>query len=355
MTQSLRPNHPSRSPLSKSDPSSTLSHRDDQSCRAQPPLACKLSTQHLLTITDLNDDDIASIINRALYYINILRTKRTAPQILKARTQINLFFEDSTRTNLSFDLAGKKLGADVINVPVAASSVNKNEDMIDTVQTLNAMGADVMIVRASQPGIQQVLAHKVSCPVINAGDGTIEHPTQALLDAVTLTESFGSLSGLTIAICGDIRHSRVAGSGVRLFQRLGATVRFVGPQALMPTSDMYAGIERFNTLETGLAGADVVMALRMQFERMEDRSAVDQHEYYSTFGLTHTTLELAKPTAKVMHPGPMNRGIEISDALADDCDRSLILNQVFNGVATRMAVLDLMIAHAQIEDEMAAL
>ena len=307
-------------------------------------IARQLSAQHLLAINDLSDDDITMIINRALYYADILRTKQLAPQILKARTQINLFFEDSTRTNLSFDLAGKKLGADVINVPVAASSVNKNEDMIDTVQTLDAMGADVMIVRASQPGIHQLLARKVSCPVINAGDGTIEHPTQALLDALTLTAAFGDLSELTIAICGDIRHSRVAGSGVRLFQRLGATVRFVGPDALMPDANSFAGVERFTTLETGLAQADVVMALRMQFERMENRDAIDPHAYYSTYGLTHKTLEFAKPAAKIMHPGPMNRGIEISDALADDRARSLILSQVFHGVAARMAVLDLLIA-----------
>ena len=335
MTQALRPDN---------EPISASPHpRDGRLPGPAGIMTASLSTRHLLTIADLSDDDIQRIMIRAREYSAHLKTRTAARPILKARTQINLFFEDSTRTNLSFDLAGKKHGADVINVPVAASSVNKNEDMIDTVQTLGAMGADVMIIRAREPRVHRILADRVSCPIINAGDGTIEHPTQALLDAVTLADSFGSLSGLVIAICGDVRHSRVAGSGVRLFQRLGAAVRFIAPEVLLPDDDTFPGVARYTSLQTGLAEVDVVMGLRMQFERMENRHAIDPQTYHETFGLTHNTIRHAKPEVRVMHPGPMNRGIEISAALADDPERSLILSQVFHGVATRMAVLDLII------------
>ncbi len=264
-------------------------------------------------------------------------------QRLAGRTQINLFFEDSTRTNLSFELAGKKLGADVLNVPVAASSVNKGEALIDTVQTLAAMGAHVVIVRHKEPRVHSELARRIACPVINAGDGVREHPTQALLDAATIRSAFGRIEGLVVAICGDIRHSRVAASGAELLLRMGAEVRFVGPAPLMPDAAQFPQVKRFASLREGLAGADIVMGLRMQFERMEGDGRALAQGYFEEFGLTHQTLRLARPGAKVMHPGPMNRGVEIDGALADDEAHSLILKQVFYGVATRMAVLDALV------------
>jgi aspartate carbamoyltransferase catalytic subunit len=257
-----------------------------------------------------------------------------------------LFFEDSTRTNLSFDLAGRKLGADVVNVPVSASSVHKGESLIDTAQTLAAMGADVMIVRARQEGLHQHLDQLLDCVVINGGAGALEHPTQALLDAAAIRSKFETLDGLTIAICGDVKHSRVAGSDARLFTRLGAAVRFVGPAALMPDDNQFTDIERCANLKDGLKGADIVMGLRMQFERMGSGGKGAAQGYFETFGLTHETIKLANSGAFVMHPGPMNRGVEIDGTLADDPERSLILQQVFYGVATRMAVLDALLCSA---------
>jgi aspartate carbamoyltransferase catalytic subunit len=294
--------------------------------------------KNLVNIDDLADGDIAFVLELTDYYAGVLRGGRRPEQRLAGKTQINLFFEDSTRTNLSFELAGKKLGADVIVVPVAASSVNKGEGLIDTAQTLAAFGAHAMIVRHKEPRVHEQLAVRIACPIINAGDGVREHPTQALLDAATIRSVKGSLKGLTIAICGDVKHSRVAHSDARLFERLGANVRFVGPVALMPEDQKK--VPRFDSLAEGLAGADIVMALRMQFERMNEGGKDAAKGYYETFGLTHDTLKLAKPDAWVMHPGPMNRGVEIDGALADDPKRSLILRQVFYGVAARMACLD---------------
>ena len=307
--------------------------------------AAKRSFQarHLRSIEDLSDNDIQTIIDLSLFYGGELMAKRPLPEKLKGRTQINLFYEDSTRTNMSFELAGKKLGADAINLPVSASSVNKNEEMIDTVQTLDAMGADAMIVRASTPGIHQFLSEHVNCAIINAGDGAHEHPTQALLDSVTIISETGTIENKRIAICGDIRHSRVVGSDARLFQRLGAEVRFIGPASLMPDVDKFVGIERFDNLKDGLEGCHLVMPLRMQFERMSDKDMVDATTYFQTFGITYRSLEYAREDAKIMHPGPMNRGIEIEGTLADDPARSLILKQVFHGVPTRMAILDALI------------
>lgn len=316
-----------------------------QSSNPTPTSAKKRSFQarHLRSIEDLNDNDIQTIIELSLFYAGELKAKRPLPEKLKGRTQINLFYEDSTRTNMSFELAGKKLGADVINLPVSASSVNKNEEMIDTVQTLDAMGADAMIVRASTPGIHQFLSEHVNCAIINAGDGAHEHPTQALLDSVTIISEIGDIENKRIAICGDIRHSRVAGSDARLFQRLGAEIRFIGPASLMPGQDEFVGIQRFDNLKDGLEGCHLVMPLRMQFERMSDEDEVDATSYFQTFGITHRSLEYAREDAKIMHPGPMNRGIEIEGTLADDPERSLILKQVFHGVPTRMAILDALI------------
>ena len=310
--------------------------------RPSPP-AGGFTAKRLISIDDLADGDIRFILDLAEHYSGYLHASRAAPQRLNGRTQINLFFEDSTRTNLSFELAGKKLGADVINVPLAASSIHKGESLVDTAQTLAAMGADAMIVRAKEPGLHQKLDELLPCAIVNGGDGVREHPTQALLDAAAIQSEFGSLEGLNIAICGDIKHSRVAGSDANLFTRLGASLRFVGPPDLMPDADQFADVARCNSLKEGLDGADIVMGLRMQFERMADaadeiREAAD--DYFRAFGLTHETIKFAKPVARVMHPGPMNRGIEIDGALADDPERSLILRQVFYGVATRMAVLD---------------
>lgn len=312
---------------------------------ARPPSPGNgFSARNLINIDDVSDAEVAHILDLAEHYAGYLRQGTRPPQRLAGKTQINLFFEDSTRTNLSFELAGKKLGADVLNVPVAASSVNKGEALIDTVQTLAAMGAHVVIARHKEPRVHLELARRVACPVINAGDGVREHPTQALLDAATIRAAFGRIEGLVIAICGDIRHSRVAASGAELLLRMGAEVRFVGPSHLMPGAEHFRQVNRFSSLKEGLVGADIAMGLRMQFERMEGDGRAAAQGYYEEFGLTHETIRFAKPGAKVMHPGPMNRGVEIDGALADDAERSLILKQVFYGVAVRMAVLDLLIA-----------
>ncbi|MEM9262059.1 MAG: aspartate carbamoyltransferase catalytic subunit [Pseudomonadota bacterium] len=296
----------------------------------------------MISVDDLSLTDITYLLNLADYYADYLRMGARPAQRLAGKTQINLFFENSTRTNLSFELAGAKLGADVINVPVAASSVNKDESLLDTAQTLAAMAAHVVILRHAQPGVQSELQETLPCPIINAGDGSREHPTQALLDAATIRSAFGRTEGLTVAICGDVRHSRVAASDAKLFQRLGMHVRFVAPRALLPNENDMPGIPRYDSLKDGLAGADIAMGLRMQFERMDqsEAAAMEPNQYYSEFGLTHETLGYANDGALVMHPGPMNRGVEIDGALADDQSKSLILNQVFFGVATRMACLD---------------
>jgi aspartate carbamoyltransferase catalytic subunit len=310
--------------------------------RPLPP-GNRVSAANLIDIDDVSNAEVAHILDLADRYAGFLRRGERPPQRLAGKTQINLFLEDSTRTNLSFELAGKKLGADVLNVPVAASSVNKGEAIIDTVQTLAAMGAHVVIVRHKEPRVHAELARRIACPVINAGDGVREHPTQALLDAATIRAELGCIDGLVIAICGDIRHSRVAASDAELFLRLGAQVRFVGPAPLMPDAAMFPEVRRYSALKEGLSGADIVMALRMQFERMDEGGRALAQGYFDEYGLTHATLRHARPGAKVMHPGPMNRGVEIDGALADDETRSLILKQVFYGVAVRMAVLDALI------------
>ena len=306
-----------------------------------------LAARRLISIDDLSGADIAYILDLADHYAGYLSRSQPAPKRLAGVTQINLFFEDSTRTNLSFELAGKKLGADVINVPVAASSVHKGESLVDTAQTMAAMGAQVMIVRAKEESLHYTLDEVLPCMVVNGGAGTKEHPTQALLDASAIRSEFGSLEGLVVAICGDIKHSRVAGSDARLFRRLGAEVRFVGPTHLMPEGDQFTDIPRMDNLKDGLAGADIAMGLRMQFERMGEDGADAARGYYETFGLTHETIKLAKSGARVMHPGPMNRGVEIEGALADDKELSLILRQVFYGVATRMACLDALLTRGE--------
>lgn len=314
--------------------------------RPAPPRS-GFNVRRLISVDDLSDGEINYLLDLTEYYAGFLRRAAPAPRRLAGKTQINLFFEDSTRTNLSFELAGKKLGADVINVPIAASSVHKGESLIDTAQTMAAMSADVMIIRAREEGLHETLDDLLGCTIVNGGAGAREHPTQALLDAATIRSEFGRIDGLTIAICGDARHSRVASSDAVLLSRLGARVRFVGPAHLLPASDQFPDVERFNTLRDGLDGCDIVMGLRMQFERMEDGGKDAARGYFENFGLTHETIKLAKPGVRVMHPGPMNRGVEIDGALADDNERSLILRQVFYGVPARMAALDALLTRGE--------
>lgn len=301
------------------------------------------AASNLINVDDFPDAETNYVLELAEYYARFLKAGKSPPPRLAGKTQINLFFEDSTRTNLSFELAGRRLGADVLSVPVASSSVNKGESLVDTTQTLVAMGAHALIVRHREPRVHDELAKRITCPVINAGDGVREHPTQALLDAATIRSVYGTLKGLVIAICGDVKHSRVAASGATLFSRLGAEVRFVGPTHLMPPPYQLPQAKRFDTLRAGIADADIVMALRMQFERMDGDGKDAAKGYFETFGLSHETITFARPDARIMHPGPMNRGVEIDGDLADDENRSLILKQVFYGVATRMAVLDALI------------
>lgn len=312
----------------------------DNAARPAPPPG-GFSARHLVSIGDLSYADAVYLLDLAACYAPFIRDGRRPVQRLEGKTQVNLFYEDSTRTNYSFELAGLKLGADVVNVQVAASSVNKGESLADTAGTLAAMGASAIVLRHKEPRAPEMLADLVPCPVINAGDGAREHPTQALLDAMTIRETLGGIERRVIAICGDVKHSRVAASSAQLFERLGAQVRFVAPEHLMPPKDQFSTIARAHSLKDGLDGADVVMALRMQFERMEGEQRQDAARgYFERFGLTHETMKLARPGAKVMHPGPMNRGVEIDGALADDPACSLILRQVFYGVPVRMACLD---------------
>ncbi|MEO1251178.1 MAG: aspartate carbamoyltransferase catalytic subunit [Pseudomonadota bacterium] len=305
------------------------------------------AARHLLSVDDLSDYEIAYILELTEFYAGYLRRAAPAPKRLAGKTQINLFFEDSTRTNLSFELAGKKLGADVITVPVAASSVHKGESLIDTAQTLAAMAAEILVVRAKDETLHSALAERLDCSIVNAGAGAKEHPTQALLDVATIRSEFASVEGLIVAICGDVKHSRVAGSTARLLLRLGAEVRFVGPAPLMPDDRELPEVKRHNNLADGLRDADIAMALRMQFERMEGAGGEAAAGYFGAFGLTHETMKLAKPDARVMHPGPMNRGVEIDGALADDKTVSLVLRQVFYGVPTRMACLDALLTRGE--------
>ncbi len=306
-----------------------------------------IHSRHLLAIEGLHPPQIAAMLDLAESYVLLSRTGTTPRDRLRGRTLINLFFEDSTRTRTSFELAGKRLGADVINMPVATSSVNKGETLLDTASTLNAMNCDLLVIRHASSGAPALLARKVDAAVINAGDGTHEHPTQALLDALTIRRRLGGLQGLVVAICGDILHSRVARSNIHLLSAMGSRVRVVGPPTLIPPEAERLGIEVFHDMKAGLAGADVVMALRLQQERMTGGLVPSTREYFRFFGLDAEKLAYAKPQALVMHPGPMNRGVEIASRVADDPDRSVIREQVEMGVAVRMAVLD-MLAHAGI-------
>jgi aspartate carbamoyltransferase catalytic subunit len=298
------------------------------------------SFRHLLGIEGLNPAAATSLLDLAESYVLLNRSGKTQRDLLRGRTLINLFFEDSTRTRTSFELAGKRLGADVINMSVSTSSVAKGETLLDTAATLNAMNCDLLVVRHHRSGAPALLAQKVDAAVINAGDGTHEHPTQALLDALTIRRNKGRISGLTIAICGDIAHSRVARSNILLLTMMGNFVRVVGPPTLIPPGIDAAGVSVHTDMEEGLAGADIVMALRLQKERMDGSLIPSAREFFAYYGLDRRKLGFAKPDALVMHPGPMNRGVEIDSEVADDATRSVIKEQVEMGVAVRMAVLD---------------
>lgn len=295
--------------------------------------------RHLLGIGGLSPEDISLLLDRAEQAVAISRQPEKKKTTLRGRTQINLFFEASTRTQSSFELAGKRLGADVMNMPVGSSSVKKGETLIDTAITLNAMRPDILIIRHSSAGAAALLSQKVGCAVVNAGDGAHEHPTQALLDALTIRRTKGHVAGLTVAICGDILHSRVARSNIILLNALGAEVRLVAPSTLLPSGAEKMGCKVFTSMKDGLKDADVVMMLRLQRERMSGSFIPSVREYFRFFGLDAGKLALARPDALVMHPGPMNRGVEIATDTADG-PQSVIQEQVEMGVAVRMAVME---------------
>ena len=303
---------------------------------ARPPL---LKRQHLLAIDDISPFEALALIDLAEQYVEVSRQIDKRHAVLQGRTQVNLFFEASTRTQSSFEIAGKRLGADVMNMAVATSAVSKGETLLDTAMTINAMQPDFLVVRHQSSGAVELLAQKVTCAVINAGDGQHEHPTQALLDALTIRRHKKRFEGLVVAICGDVLHSRVARSNIHLLNKLGAQVRVVAPSTLLPSGIANFGVEVHRNMADGLAGADVVMMLRLQLERMSGAFVPSIREYYRFFGLNAEKLKAAKPGAMVMHPGPMNRGIEIDSDVADGV-QSVIREQVEMGVAMRMAVLD---------------
>ncbi len=295
--------------------------------------------RHFLSAADLNAPQATALLDLADGFVSLSRQASKTIDLLKGRTLMNLFFENSTRTQSSFELAGKRLGADVINMSARQSSMAKGETLIDTAVTLNAMQPDLLVVRHSASGAAALLSQKVGCSVINAGDGRHEHPTQALLDALSIRRAFGRVGGLTVAICGDVQHSRVARSNVALLNTLGAHVRLVGPPTLIPAGAERWGAEVHTDMASGLAGADVVMMLRLQLERMTGALVPSTREYFRFYGLDREKFAAAAPGARVMHPGPMNRGVEIDSDLADDPQISLIRDQVEMGVAARMAVL----------------
>mgnify|MGYP003669161670 CR=1 FL=1 len=298
--------------------------------------------KHLLGINDLSPEEIQDVLNRADYYAKALADGRWDRAKLDNKIVLTLFFENSTRTLTSFDIAAKRLGADVVNWNVQTSSIKKDESFSDTIDTLSAMNPDAIVIRHSEYGAPGFVAGRVNCPVINAGDSWREHPTQALLDALTIIQEKGSLNGLIISICGDVAHSRVANSNAQLLTKMGANVRFVAPEFLMPQKLPAQGIACFDNIEEGIKDADVVMCLRIQKERMDRGSIPSDAAYFNKYGLTLERLSHAKPDVLVMHPGPMNRGVEIADDVADDPTRSLMKKQVSNGIPTRMAVLDML-------------
>jgi aspartate carbamoyltransferase catalytic subunit len=300
------------------------------------------SARHLLGIEQLSVPDIQSILDLADQYVDFNRQAHKHSNALAGLTQINMFFENSTRTQASFEIAGKRLGADVMSMAMGASSLSKGETLIDTALTLNAMNPDLLVVRHPHSGAVDLLAQKVKCAVLNAGDGRHEHPTQALLDALTIRRAKGRLHRLNVAICGDIAHSRVARSNIFLLGKMESRIRLVGPKTLLPAGIDQFGVEVYQDMDEGLKDVDVVMMLRLQKERMDGGFIPSEREYYHRWGLNAEKLANAKPDAIVMHPGPMNRGVEIDGEIADDIRRSVIQEQVEMGVAVRMAAMDLL-------------
>ena len=301
--------------------------------------------KHLLAIEGLTPPEIGHLLDVAENYVLLNRSGKTQRDLLRGRTLINLFFEDSTRTRTSFEIAGKRLGADVINMSVATSSVNKGETLLDTAATLNAMNCDLLVVRHDQSGAPNLLAQKVDAAVINAGDGTHEHPTQALLDALTIRRRKGRLEGLVVALCGDIAALARGAVEHHLLPRWAAGCASSAPPTLIPAEVARLGVEVFHDMAAGLAGADVVMMLRLQKERMTRAWCPARGSISASRAWTRRSWPAAKPDALVMHPGPMNRGVEIDSAVADDPVRSVIKEQVEMGVAVRMAVLDTLLTY----------
>jgi aspartate carbamoyltransferase catalytic subunit len=309
-----------------------------------------LSLRHLLGIEPLQVSDIIRILDLAEKYAHRGSLREEDSRRLKGKTQINLFFETSTRTQVSFELAGKRLGAYVMSMAIKNSSIKKGETLIDTAATLNAMEPDILIVRHGDSGTAELLSQKINCAVINAGDGIHEHPTQALLDALTIRQHKKRLHNLNVAICGDVLHSRVARSNILLLNKMGNNVRVVAPPTLLPAGIEEMGVETFHDIRSGVKGCDVVMILRLQTERMKGNFVPSPREYFHRYGLDYEKLSHAKSDVIVMHPGPINRGVEIDAAVADDINLSVIQEQVAKGVAVRMAVLDLLAGSTEKSD-----
>lgn len=299
--------------------------------------------KHLLGIDELNRDQIDSILDRAQYYSESLEHGKWDHEKLKDKVVLHLFFEHSTRTLTSFEMAAKRLGADVINWNPETSSLSKGENFTDTIDTLAAMKPDAIVMRHSEFGAPKFVASRAGCPVINGGDSWREHPTQALLDALTMRQKFGSLEGLTVTIIGDIAHSRVASSNMQLLTKMGANVRVIAPDVLMPEKIVVDGVTKFSSLDDGLPGSDVVMTIRLQKERMDTALIKSDAAYFNEFGLTLAKLDQHCPQAVIMDPGPLVRNVQMEDSVAEDPVRSLILKQVANGIPTRMAVLDMLV------------
>ena len=314
-----------------------------------PAPETRFAPRHILGIEGLSPDQITSLLDIADGFVTLNRRREKKGDSLRGLTVINLFFETSTRTQTSFEMAAKRLGADVINMSVATSSIYKGESLIDTAMTLNAMRPDVLVVRHPHSGAVELLSQKVACAVISGGDGSHEHPTQALLDALTIRRRKGTIAGLVVTICGDIAHSRVARSNIHLLTTMGARVRVVGPPTLIPAMIERMGVEVFYDMAEGLANADIVMMLRLQLERMHGTFVPSLRENFHFYGLDADKLAAAKPDALIMHPGPINRGVEIDTLVADDIDRSVITEQVEMGVAVRMACLEAVTAHREAE------
>ena len=302
------------------------------------PEAARLSNRHLLGIEGMSPLEIRALLDRGNYFAD--HPTDSGGNALRGKIIVNLFYENSTRTRASFELAAKRLGGSVLNIAVAGSSVKKGETLLDTATTLNAMHPDVLVVRHNCSGAAKLLSQYVDAAVINAGDGRHEHPTQALLDALTIRRRIGRIEGLTVAICGDIANSRVARSNIHLLSTLGTKIRLVCPSTLLPAAIDQMGVDVYTDMESGIADADIVMMLRLQTERMAGTETPSQREYFNLFGLNKDKLSRVAPKALIMHPGPMNRGVEIDSAIADDVEKSLIHIQVEMGVAARMACLE---------------